>query len=172
MSHCKQVMQLAACHSPALLRRVSIECLMSYNISICLCNIIYRQHSSTWELTEGRQDKADHVTSESIKLHMCCVEPQHQYWWGSDLMNYMTFLRPPSLVSSCLLKKYPLSGEQRWSPECNTGGVIILKIWRLKEHLLRAECGALNIIMIAALLPRTITPSHSPMTKPTTYPRT
>ena len=75
VSHCKQVilyLQLATCHSPALFRRVSIECLMSYNISICLCNIIYRQHSSTWELTEGRHDKTDHVTSESISC-MCVV---------------------------------------------------------------------------------------------------
>ena len=147
-------------HSPLLLGARVCECLMSYNISICLCNIIYRQHSSTWELTEARHDEDDQVTAENIELR------------GLSHEVVSLWLSCPPPPSSCLLKKYPLSGELRWSPECNTGGVIILKIWRLREHLLRAECGALNIIMIAALLPRTITPSHSPMTKPTTYPRT
>ena len=108
---------------------------MSYNISICLCNIIYRQHSSTWELTEGRHDEDDHVTAESIELCVeCRASASALRFWLYELYD----VSPLSLVSSCLLKKYPLSGEQRWSPECNTGGVIILKIWRLKEHLL---CG-------------------------------
>ena len=70
---------------------VSVWCHIIH-ISICLCNIIYRQHSSTWELTEGRHDEDDHVTAESIEL---CVEPQPQHW-GSDFMNFMTFLLSPS----------------------------------------------------------------------------
>ena len=81
---------------------------MSYNISICLCNIIYRQHSSTWELTEARHDEDDQVTAERTELRGLSGEVLT--WWLSACVP--SAVLPRSLVSSCLLKKYPLSGEQ------------------------------------------------------------